>query len=382
MPYYKFGPNDIFYNQIKTYPEVNFIVYDNEIFFKNTGNVTGAYTANVREVPSGYISLYELNIDRPSDQLIYPFMTKDGSLTSFSTVGTSEFNSDFAYGDQITGSYPLSASITSTRYATGATRTKINALRNSLNSYQILSYDYAYNSSLGDKSTQELRLISIPSIFYGSSIKKGSVSLKFYITGSKIAELKDDKKNGQLRQVLSGTNADSGSVGGIVMYDQGFIILTGSWSLSTHTEGYYNYPILTQPRWIDFGTMNEYVSGSAFTLDFSGTNYVPVTTMMAHASKGELNHSNNPTFKSYGYKYGSSASAGTSTTYLERAGVPIVNVASSSFSGTNAPFQKTTFINYVGIYDEGKNLIAIAKMANPVRKQENDDFTFKLKLDF
>ena len=382
MPYYKFGPNDIFYNQIKTYPEVNFIVYDSEIFFKDTECGTAGGASTVKGVPSGYISLYELNIDRPSDQLIYPFMTKDGSLTSFSTVGTSEFNSDFAYGDQITGSYPLSASITSTRYATGATRTKINALRNSLNSYQILSYDYAYNSSLGDKSTQELRLISIPSIFYGSSIKKGSVSLKFYITGSKIAELKDDKKNGQLRQVLSGTNADSGSVGGIVMYDQGFIILTGSWSLSTHTEGYYNHPSLTQPRWIDFATKNQYIPSSSFALDFSGTNYVPVTTMMAHASKGELNHSNNPTFKSYGYKYGPSASAGTSTTYLERAGVPIVNVASSSFSGTNAPFQKTTFINYVGIYDEGKNLIAIAKMANPVRKQENDDFTFKLKLDF
>ena len=128
MPYYKFGPNDIFYNQIKTYPEVNFIIYDNEIFFKNTGKVIGAHTSNVREVPSGYISLYELNIDRSADQLIYPFMTKDGSLTSFSTVGTSKFNSDFAYGDQITGSYPLSASITSTRYSEGSSRLKINAL--------------------------------------------------------------------------------------------------------------------------------------------------------------------------------------------------------------------------------------------------------------
>ena len=74
--------------------------------------------------------------------------------------------------------------------------------------------------------------------------------------------------------------------------------------------------------------------------------------------------------------------SGTLNSYLEAAGIPIVNVVSSSFSGTNAPFQKTTFINYVGIYDEGKNLIAIAKMANPVRKRENDDFTFKLKLDF
>ena len=63
----------------------------------------------------------------------------------------------------------------------------------------------------------------------------------------------------------------------------------------------------TKPRWIDFGstwaslasmkpTCN--VTGSSFTLDFSGTNYVPTVTMMAHAPKGELNYSNNPTFKS------------------------------------------------------------------------------------
>ena len=48
MPYYKFGPNDIFYNQIKTYPEVNFIVYDNKTFFKDTENVAHqeAFTSN------------------------------------------------------------------------------------------------------------------------------------------------------------------------------------------------------------------------------------------------------------------------------------------------------------------------------------------------
>ena len=60
----------------------------------------------------------------------------------------------------------------------------------------------------------------------------------------------------------------------------------------------------------------------------------------------------------------------------------MANVVSSSYAGVDASFQKTTFINYVGIYDESKNLIAIAKLANPVRKREEDDFTFKLKLDF
>ena len=87
-----------------------------------------------------------------------------------------------------------------------------------------------------DKESQELRLISIPSIFYGSSIKKGSVSLKFFMSGSKIAELRDDKKNGATKTgcyattvAMAGTLTESGSVGGVVLYEEGFIVLTGSW---------------------------------------------------------------------------------------------------------------------------------------------------------
>ena len=61
---------------------------------------------------------------------------------------------------------------------------------------------YLYSSSLGDKLTQEMRIASIPSIFYGSSIKKGSVSVKVYISGTLAAQLVDNLQNGELRQVL------------------------------------------------------------------------------------------------------------------------------------------------------------------------------------
>ena len=44
-------------------------------------------------------------------------------------------------------------------------------------------------------------------------------------------------------------------------------------------------------------------------------------------------------------------------------------------------FEKQVFISEIGIFDEDKNLIAIAKLANPVLKKDTDDMTFKLKLD-
>jgi len=397
MPFYKFGPDDIFHNRIKTHPQVNFFIYDRQVYYNNKGYVAGVNTQNAGMVPVGYINLYELNVDRPSGQLIYPFITKDGSLTSFRTVTTSKFNTDFLFGSIITGSYPLSASISSDRYAeahnsTGS-QTKISALRNSLNNYKTLSPTFAFSSSLGDKSKQELRLISIPSIFYGSSIQKGTVSLKFYLSGAVLSELRDDMKNGELRQVASssidggaGQAADSGSVAGVVMYNEGFMILTGSWPLSSHTEPYTVGSSPHRPRWIDFGSTgstgtNENLPSSSFALNFSGTNYVPTLTMLAHAPLGKLNYSNNPTSIAHGEPQIQPSQTG-STVYVEPKYRKIKNVGSSSYEDTVPTFDKIVFISQIGLYDENKNLIGIAKVANPVRKRTQDDFTFKLKLDF
>jgi len=67
--------------------------------------------------------------------------------------------------------------------------------------------------------------------------------------------------------------------------------------------------------------------------------------------------------------------------YFEGDSTAIANVGSSSYVSGTKSFEKTTYINHIGIYDENRNLIAVTKLANPVRKRENDDYTFKLKLD-
>ena len=383
MPFHKFEDTDVFYNRIETHPQTNLLIYQGNIFLNNKSKDSGSFVDNAGMVPTGYVNLYELNVDRKAGNKIYPFVTKDGSLYSFSTISTRTFNTDFLYGDQITGSYPMSASISSDRYAVGQSRPRISALRTALNSYKVLSPSYAYSSSYGDKSNQELRLISIPSIFYGSSIQKGSVSCKFYVSGTLIAELRDDMKNGQLRQVSDisdPASVPSGSVGGVVLYNEGFLILTGSWDLATHTENYIGGSP-SRPRWIDFATTGSGIPSSSFALNFSGTNYVPTLTMLAQAPIGSVNYSNNPTSIDYNYSQAVTSSSG-SLTYIESDEREVKNIVSSSFEDPTPAFKKTVYINHVGIYDENRNLIAIAKLANPVRKRDQDDFTFKLKLDF
>ena len=393
MPFYKFESGELLYNQIKTHPQCRFSIYDRKIFYNNSPQETGQFVNNVGCTPpgSGSISLYEMNVDRTeaATGLIRPFIVKGSSLASFVDTTTADFNSA-SFGDVISGSYPLSASIRSDLFPAGNTNITASALKNTLNDYKILNPQFAYSSSFGDKALQELKLISIPSIYYGSSIKRGSVSLKFIITGSIIGELTDDKKDGVLRQTALTSSATdsthSGSVAGFVLYDHGFILLTGSWNIGDNTEIYVPGASATHPRWLDFAATGAYGAGenmpsSSFQMDFDGVNYVPNLTMFATAPKGEVNSSNNPSALTFNPITNESITSG-SISYSEPADQTIKSIVSSSYTAPPPPFEKTVFINKIGIYDENKNLIAVAKLAKPVRKRDSDDLTFKLKLDF
>jgi hypothetical protein len=319
---------------------------------------------------------------------VYPFITKDGSLSSFSTVDTTSYNTDFLYGDKITGSvYPYVASISSHYYVAGSPselypKKHLIALKNTFDYYRYLSPHYSFNGQYGDKGSLPLRLINIPSIFYGKSIRKGSISCKWYVTGTLMAELSDYRKNGELIEVYG---PNTGSVAGVVLYSEGFVCLTGSWDLSDSYED--NFDIFEgyepkRPKWYYFLTTgsegDNLVPSSSFDLEFEGVENISTLTMFAHAEKGEFNHSNNPTF--YEYDQPDLKSTG-SNHYFENDEATIKNIIEAKYDEEDPPFEKTTFISKVGIYDEDGNLICIAKTASPVRKRETDSITFKLKLD-
>jgi hypothetical protein len=376
MPYYKFKDNDIFVNTIELNPQCNFWIYGLKAYYNNTDQAI----AN-SNTPSGDTNLYELNVNRSSD-LIYPFVPKGSSLEALKGVSTDTFNA-LDMGSLMTGSYPLTASLTTAVYDTSATRPQINALHNTLNYYKNISQHYAYSSSLGNKSTQRLTMIDFPSIFYGSALNKGSVELSFYVEGSLLGKLTDKNRNGELIQSSGSIAANDGKVAGVVLYNEGIIILTGSWDLSTgHTEKYVSDGGSTiRPRWNAYARKTEQTSKSSYEIITKGTSYTNVITMMAHAAAGQLNYSPNPTFMEYqGNEYSDNFS--TSSYTFQEVPKNLKNTISSSFSEYEEGFQKQTFISKVAIYDKNKNLIGIAKVATPVRKRENDQYTFKLKLDY
>ena len=413
----KFGKQDIILNTMRTYPPVKFLIYGGQIYYNNSPHLEGVLSGNLLSVTGGGISLYEYNVDRRTDvsDTIYPFITKDSAGASFRTAGQASYTNEFQFGDRINGFYPLTASISRKYWTTPGEREQgsipgtegdsstfqsspVNrhffALKNRLDHYGYLSPHYKVESDYGDgwnKATDPMGLISIPSIFYGSKIREGSVSLKWYVSGTLAAEVRDSKRNGELIQVSGTTEAlanGENKVAGVVMYNEGFIVLTGSWDLSSSPIQCYPGDLTQRCQWVHFGagaqdgsnqsTVGPSFVSSSFEINFEGQTDIQVYTMFAKAMRGEVNYSNNPTFLQHSQ---SLIRHSSSRIYEESSTRKIKNTVSSSYPGYSAPFKRQVFISRVAIYDKNQNLMGIATLANPVLKQEDEDYTFKIKLD-
>ena len=78
-----FGNDGVFINRLKMHPELDFFIYNSEVFLNGTPNISGSNAPTYKNVPKGFISLYELNINRnpsPSTNLAYPFVERGYNL--------------------------------------------------------------------------------------------------------------------------------------------------------------------------------------------------------------------------------------------------------------------------------------------------------------
>ena len=256
----------------------------------------------------------------------------------------------------ILSNYPLTSSISKELYFSSTKRfnplpatqggfvSNLRALKNTINSYTYVSPLIAYSSSARDLESVDVGIVNIPTVFYGSKMKPGTVDLKFYYTGSLLARAQDTKRNGVL-YTTSGRR--SGSAIGFALYGEGLLILTASYRLgsSGQTDKYYRNTtrnlVSDNPKWIYFAQSisgsytaaaspprtTVYAPNSAFLMEMSGTSTTQVMTMFANAPRGTLYQSNNPTFKTY---TANSFAASGSKSYMESSNIPIKNVVSSA----------------------------------------------------
>jgi hypothetical protein len=406
----KFTYNDIFYNTLLASPKYVVVMQSGSLRINDQINQNQEYSSSLNGIEYGGT---------------YSYSGYTGSLSYTSSISRS-----FIYAPSQIWNY---------QYTQYSNVTKISAIKNSLadykreNNFADIKY-YLLNDGIPSTTTNpklvldlsvssdrrdyfirpscSINLLEIPRDFYGNYIKPGSVQLNMYVSGVLTASAIDSQNNGKLIQTYGGT---TGSVVGSVLYDHGLILLTGSDSLSSQQAPYIQplsvytasaSPVNDYLKWIYFGSYSSTTSSAPETkyeLIFQGANFIPTVTMMCHAEKNELYWSNNNTFieNSQGDEIfnGQSTSSTdlTGSTYYADDGsilvsslsvikeskiITIKNTISSSFTHYSASYEPQVFISQIGIYDEEKNLIGIAKLANPVRKTKDLDYTFKLKLDF
>ncbi len=490
---YRFDADDILYNKIRTYPKVSLIVYESGSYLDNQ-----AHSGSNATHPNGHINLYGLNATEvsASDSLTYQkYIHKTPNGVKFKLLPTGSYQSDYAYGDKMYLSLPLTATIEGVHYSTQSyangsvarldglgslgtapanlffdsdlfvptdeanslafpnagssinyfkllsdfssagllgdlnikntefVRKKLFSLKNIINSYSMMSPHFQYSASATpyvlpgrDLEKSELTIINIPSAFYGERINEGSVCLKYYHTGTLAGEARDTLRNGELIHTGPGSDdytfdsAVSGSVVGLVLYNEGIILLTSS--LEIHREkrevfrpglGGLGSDGTEAPKWINFASTmwtGSTTSNSTWELELEGVNHIPTLTMYAHAQSGNINHSNNPSFVDFDDVYNKDIINYKTGAYglVENRDKKLYNFVSSSYKQAriknnsdgstsnifpefSASFKKQVYISKVGIYDDDNNLIAVAKLAQPYRKEESDSISFKLKLD-
>ena len=161
----------------------------------------------------------------------------------------------------------------------------------------------------------------------------------------------------------------------------------------SHEDKYFAAGTDSKPSWLNFGTGikgigKELTTGtcdtSAYSITFKGTNKIPTLSMFSFSEIGEHNYSNNPTFLNSKIENESSLLGEylLTNSSFEESEKNIKSINKSPYPDHDEEHISTTYISKVGIYDEDRNLIAIATLANPAKKTEKRDFMIKMKIDF
>lgn len=206
----------------------------------------------------------------------------------------------------------------------------------------------------------DIRVVHIPSMFYGRQIDPLSVTISDGVFNSRgiTRVLSDDGRgslyvSGSMTEPISGeqyTGERRRKVGN-VFYTEGLITITDPafHDMLDENSAFWDPSVSVS------GTI-----GDLFSIDFKGQNTIHTKTFNCRMGAAQFNSSNNPT-------YGVVADQGTEDTEDDR----MVTLREDG----------TTYITAVGIYNERRELVAVAKLAQPIRKREKDKNNIRLKID-
>lgn len=176
-----------------------------------------------------------------------------------------------------------------------------------------------------------------------------NVGLLFYDVGVAVFDL---------AKITSGSQFISGTID--AMHPTGRINLGGA-NTATYAKSKLIPDLMvsgSMDNIIDHLAVSRFQSGSLTAITFQNVTNINSTLYFCRASADEFNYSSNPT-------------------YVDANGR--INVITPGSEDQEDPF---TYVTSVGLYDEGGNLLAVAKLSRPVEKSPERDVTFRVRLDF
>ena len=233
-----------------------------------------------------------------------------------------------------------------------------------------------YTRQLKDTAT----LISVPQKFYGEYIQPGSVTVTDDSTSSTFV-LKDDSYGNLYDVAYSSSYANrvpdsnySGSLVGNIFYNDGVIIITetGSYSSVATSNG-----------------------TDGFTLKFNSSQTIYEREYVCVVGESEFQHTTNKSLKvgrSGSFTMGSFVTSSLRGTRHDRFPYNLVGYSTGSINvngyniGTELIGEAThsdfaTYVTEIGLYDDNNELLAVGKLAKPIKNDKELALTFVVRFD-
>ena len=225
---------------------------------------------------------------------------------------------------------PFTSSVDFVTAVSGATNsTTWFAVKKFYDYYSGFNTDYQpyYTGSLATT----FRIVTIPEIYYDRSITTGTFTASDYNAAGTQRFIYDNGRGGLYSGSLSGTLV------GHIFYSEGIAVLT---------KGDLN----------DFATVSP--NNNKWRVQFRGTHNIPTTIYRCRAPAGELNATTNESF--------------------------FYTPTTGDFKNCMIPLSQSMvpFISTVGLYNEDYELVGMARLAKPVKKNLHQDVLIKLRLDW
>ena len=223
-------------------------------------------------------------------------------------------------------------------------------------------------------------LISVPQKFYGEYIQPGSVTVTDDSTDSTFV-LKDDSRGNLYDVAYSSSYASrvpdskySGSLVGNVFYNDGVIVITETGSYSSVATN----------------------SGSnGFTLKFNSSQTIYEREYVCVVGENEFQHTTNKSLKvgrSGSFTMGSFITSSLRGTRHDKFPYNLVGYSTSSINvngykiGTELIGEAThsdfaTYVTEIGLYNDNNELLAVGKLAKPIKNEKEMALTFVVRFD-